>query len=224
MDKQTKKRIRISEAAAKKYLKNQRFSIPSLAGDLDMDPAEVMDLFPTRNSVLHFFYTSRLLISEEQAGKIEGYSKFTLSEKLTHFALSLLDQFSEHREFVLLTYTPLIVKNCQKTEFEERFINSIETIFVEDENRSSSSSVVLNKATFKVLFYHFHALVEFWRRDNSRQYENCMAMVDKWAGFTEELFYSKIIDKGIDLAKFLYYQSPLYNLNFEPSNSETTNE
>ena len=224
MDAQTKKRIRIAEQAAKKYLKNDRFTIQSLAEELDMKSSEVFELFPNRSSMLSFFYESRIIIYNEQTKNIKDYNSFTLSEKLSNFALSLLDQFNEHREFVLLTYKSKISKNCRMTKFEERFKKVIKTTFEEDKDRSSSSAIILNDIFYKILFCHFHALIEFWRNDESIQNQNSMALVDKWASFTEEVFYSAIVDKGADLSKFLFYQSPLSKITFNSCKSGSDNE
>lgn len=224
MDDPTKKRIRIAEQAAKKYLKNDRFTIQSLAEELDMKSSEVFELFPNRSSMLSYFYESRIILYEEQTKHIKDYDGFTLSEKLSNFALSLLDQFNEHREFVLLTYKPVISKNYRATKFDENFKKTIRTIFEDDKHRSSSSSIVLNNAFYTLLLYHFHALIEFWRNDDSIQYQNSMALVDKWASFTEEVFYSAIVDKGLDLTKFMFYQSPFRNFMFNLRNPGSENE
>ncbi len=213
MDDVTQKKIKISEAAAKKYLKNDRFTIQSLADDLNMNPKQVFELFPNRSSILSFFYDSRLLIYKEQTKKIDDFGSFSLSEKLTTLFLTLLDEFDEHREFVLQTYSSKIAKNCTTTPFENSFKHELKQIFEYDSKRSASSGLVLGSAFYKILFYHFHVLVEFWKNDGSTQRQNSMALVDKWTSFIEELFYTSIIDKGVDLSKFLFYQSPLSRCN-----------
>ena len=224
MNKQTGKKILIAEKAAEKYLKNDRFTIQSLADDLNMKSADVFDFFPNRSSILLFYYESRIDNYNEQIKSIKDYESYTLSEKLSNFILSLLDQFKEHREFVLLTYKSLVIKNCRDSKFKERFIETVTTIFIEDKNRSASSSIILNNAFYTILLYHFHALIEFWSNDESIQSQNTMALVDKWTAFIEELFYTSIVDKGFDLTKFLFYQSPLGRVNINSCNFRSNNE
>lgn len=208
MDKQTKKKTKIAESAAKRYIENPRFTIQSLADELDMKSAEIFELFPNRKSILLFFYESRLLSYHEQKKSIKGYEEFTLSEKLSNLFLTLLDQFLEYREFVLQTYNKFITRNPVCTSFEKKFKDELKTIFESDTNISGSSRFFTNSLLYSTIYYHFHALILFWSHDESEKFEQSFALVDKWCSLTEELFYSKIVDKGFDFGKFLLYNSP----------------
>lgn len=208
MDKQTKKKSKIAEAAAKRYIENPRFTIQSLANELDMKSAEVFGLFPNRKSILLFFYESRLLAYHEQKKSIEGFEEFTLSEKLSNLFLTILDQFLEYREFVLETYGKFIARNPVYISFEQEFKKELKDIFQSDVNITGTSRFFTNGLLYATVYYHFHALILFWSKDESEKYERSFALVDKWCSLIEELFYSKIVDKGLDLGKFLLYNSP----------------
>lgn len=209
MDKQAKKKTKISETAAKRYIENPRFTIQSLAEELDMKSAEIFELFPNRKSILLFFYESRILAYREQKKSIDGSSDFSLSEKLSNLFLTLLDQFLEYREFVLISYNKFISGNPASTAFEREFKDELKAIFQSDQNISGSSAFFVNRLLYKTVYCHFHALIFFWSKDNSEKYEQSFALVDKWCSLIEELFYSKVVDKGFDLGKFLFYNSPL---------------
>lgn len=208
MDKQTKKKIKISETAARRYTENNRFTIQSLAKELDMKSSEIFELFPNRKSILLYYYESRLLIYKNQTKSIDGYSDFTLSEKLSNLFLSLLDEFLEFREFVLETYQKFVVQSTFDTVFKKEFKNELKMIFNSDKQISASASFLVNRLLYSAIYYHFHALILFWSKDDSEKYEQSFALVDKWCSLIEELFYSKIVDKGFDFGKFLLYNSP----------------
>lgn len=208
MNKQINKKIKISEIAARRYIENHRFTIQSLAVELEMKPAEIFELFPNRKSILLFFYESRILVYKEQTQSIDKYSDFSLSEKLSNLFLTLLDQFLEYREFVLETYHTFISKNPLTTSFETEFKNELRTIFETDSRLSGSASFFVNRILYKSIYFHFHALILFWSKDESEKYEQSFALVDKWCSLIEELFYNKILDKGFDFGKFLFYNSP----------------
>lgn len=208
MDTQTKKKTKIAETAAKRYIENPRFTIQSLADELEMKSAEIFELFPNRKSILLFFYESRILAYREQTKSIEGYSDFSLNEKLSNFFLTLLDQFMEYREFILNSYNKFISKNPSCTSFEREFKDELKIIFQSDQNISGSSRFFVNSLLYKTIYYHFHALILFWSKDESEKYEQSFALIDKWCSLIEELFYSKIVDKGFDFGKFLFYNSP----------------
>lgn len=173
-----------------------------------MKSAEIFELFPNRKSILLYFYESRLLICQEQTKSIDAYPDFSLSEKLSNLFLTLLDEFLENREFVLKTYKKFIVKSPFNTAFEKEFKQEIKTIFEEDHQISASASIFINSLLYKTIFCHFHALILFWSNDESKKYEQSLALVDKWCSLIEELFYNKILDKGFDFGKFLFYNSP----------------
>ncbi len=208
MDKQTKKKVKIAEAAAKRYIENRRFTIQSLAEKVDIKSKEIFELFPNRKSILLYFYKSRLIVYADQKKSIDGYSDFSLSEKLSNLFLSMLDQFLEYREFVLNSYNRFITSSPSCTSFEKLFKEELKAVFESDENLSVSSRFFVNRFLYATIYYHFHALILFWSRDDSETYEQSYALVDKWCSLVEELFYSRIVDKGFDLGKFLFYNSP----------------
>ncbi|MDZ7718461.1 MAG: hypothetical protein U5K72_06535 [Balneolaceae bacterium] len=208
MDKQTKKKIKISETAAKRYIENNRFTIQSLAERLDMKSSEIFELFPNRKSILLYFYESRLLICKDQTKLIDSYAEFSLSEKMSNLFLTLLDEFLEYREFVLETYKQFIVKSPFNTAFEKEFKRELKSIFESDDQLSGSASFFVNRLLFNTIYCHFHALILFWSNDESEKFEQSFALVDKWCSLIEELFYNKILDKGFDFGKFLFYNSP----------------
>lgn len=207
MDKQINKKIKIAETAAERYIENPRFTIQSIAKELDMKSAEIFELFPNRKSILLFFYESRIIAYRVQKKSIDSYKEFTLSEKLSNLFLTLLDQFMEYREFVLISYNKFISKNPACTAFEKEFKNELKVILQTDQNLSGSSQFFINKMLYTAIYYHFHGLIQFWARDESKKYEQSFALVDKWCSLIEELFYNKLLDKGFDFGKFLFYNS-----------------
>jgi hypothetical protein len=114
----------------------------------------------------------------------------------------------EHREFVLETYNIFISKRSLKTNFEYEFKNELQSIFESDKQISSSASFFVNRLLYGTIYCHFHALILFWSNDESDKYEQSYALVDKWCSLIQELFYNKVLDKGFDLGKFLFYNSP----------------
>lgn len=209
MNKEIDKKIKISEAATRRYIENNRFTIQSLADELSISSSEIFDLFPNRSSILRFYYESRLIIYNDQTKKIDGYKDFTLSEKLNNLFQTITDLFQENREFVLLTYRKMIVESCSSTAFKDEFIKALKSIFYSDSHIPSSSKPFINGLLFNTLFIQFHGLILFWKYDESHAHENTMALTDKWCSLIEELYYSKTIDKGLDFVKFLLTNSPL---------------
>lgn len=209
MDKETEKRITIAEAATKRFVENPRFTIQSLAEELDMESADIFDLFPNRSSILRYYYTSRMLLFREETASLDDYSSYSLGEKLSALHLSLADQFQEQREFVLQTFNRSKYSHFRSSAFVKEYKQELRNIFENDHSIPATAAPFMNRFLYHSLYCQFTGLISFWKRDESRNYENTMALVDKWSALIEEIFYSRIAEKGFDLAKFLYYQSPL---------------
>lgn len=209
MNKETKKKIHIAKAGARLYLTNRYFTMSALADAAETDIDTIYKFFSNRRSVLEFFYESLLIEYQELTQKIEGYMDFTLSEKLSNLALTLIDLMAEHKMFVRQTYKRLIVCTPRKQPFNEAFKIQLKMIYESDPNQSSLSSALNIDLLYKAGLTNFHLLINFWLHDESPANQKTMELVDKWTSFIQEVHYTAILDKGFEFAKFLYYNSPL---------------
>ncbi len=204
---------KISEAAAKRAAVNKYFSIASLAVKSGVKESEIRELFKTRNEILEYYYESRISAYRELQEKINDYSEFSLSEKLSNLFLTLIELLSEDKIFVEKTYSQLVAKKIYcESGLRREIISELDQIFSDDKQISTASKPFLNKYSFNLIYAQFHGLVWFWLSDESPHQENTLALIDKWSAVIEEICYSKITDKGFDLLKFLAYISPLGNL------------
>lgn len=208
MEKETKLRIKIAEAATGRYIENPRFTIQSLAEELNMKSGKIFDLFPNRSSILRYYYTSRILKFREEIAGLDDYESFSLAEKLSALHLSILDQFQEQREFVLQTCNRQLMSPFVASGFESEYKAELQKIFNKDDQIPATARPFINSLFYSSVYCQFIGLISFWKRDESRHYENTMALIDKWSALIQEFFYSRIAEKSFDLAKFLFYQSP----------------
>ncbi|MFU8813310.1 MAG: hypothetical protein ACNA78_10110 [Balneolaceae bacterium] len=209
MNSKQKKKIRIASAGVDKYLKNPRFSIASLAEELQMDAGEIYDLFPNRRQLLLYYYEDCMRQVRESTTAIPDYASFSLAEKLSHVALTLIDLFNDKRAFVALTYKEMIACKRTRTTFAKEAIAEIESILTSDQKQSAISSFLSSQTvTTKIFYTHLHGLIAFWLKDESENDQKTMELVDKWCAFVQEAAYSSIIDRGFELAKFAYQQLP----------------
>ncbi|CAN5386927.1 hypothetical protein BH23BAC3_BH23BAC3_25950 [soil metagenome] len=209
MNKETKEKIHIAKAGAHLYKKNPYFSMSALAAATVTDIDIIYKHFPNRISVLEYFYESILIEYQEITQKIEGYMEFTLSEKLSNLALTLIDLMAEHKEFVSQTYRRLIVCTSREQAFNEAFKVQLKMIYENDPNQSSLSSALNIEMLYKAGLTNFHILIKFWLHDKSPANQKTMELVDKWTSFVQEVHYTAVLDKGFEFAKFLFYNSPL---------------
>ena len=208
MNKKTSQKIQISKSAADLHLKNPRFTMSALADASELDVNLLYEYFPNRHSVLEFFYEGILIEYQEITKKIDGYNEFTLAEKLSNLAYTIIDLMKEHRAFVKQTYRRLIVCSSRKPAFNQAFKVQLKTIYENDAKQSSLSAALNNELLYRAGLTNFHILMKFWIEDDSIGNQKTMELVDKWTAFVQEIHYTSILDRGFDFAKFLFYNSP----------------
>ncbi len=207
MEDNLKKKIKIAEKAAGLYLDNPEFTMKQLAGTMKVKPADLYGMFPSRKVLLRFYYTAQFHKYKEVAGQIEGFHEYTLAEKLGNLAYTLTDLMLEHREFVERTFDQLIGQFYTKTDFEKLLEEEIRTFHINDAKISATASILIRPWYFRIIRQHYLWLIGYWLKDESPGFENSMSLTDKWTGFLQEMLYSSIVDKGFDLAKFVFMQS-----------------
>lgn len=207
MKKDIRKKVNVAEKAADLYIDNPDFTLKFLAETLNLEPTEIYKLFPNKKNILQFYYPAQLYKYREITSKIDNFQNYTLAEKLSNLAYTLTDLLLEKREFVQLTFEKYISNCINETGFEKQLETEIRTFFTKDSAISTTASFLLRPWFFKLIRKHYLWLIDYWLKDESKGYENTMALTDKWTSFIQEMFYSSVIDKGFDLAKFAYIQS-----------------
>lgn len=189
----------------------------ALAEAAEIKPEKIYDYFSNRRDVLDFFYEGLILEYKESIQSIDKYAEFTLSEKLSNLALTLIDLMDPYREFVRQTYNDKVVCPSRKSAFEKLFLQQLKVIYESDTNQSRLSAVFNSDPLYKAGTCNFHLLIRFWLTDKSPGNQKTMELVDKWTAFVQELHYSSILDRGFDVAKFIFYNSPFSNTSKDTS-------
>ncbi|MGD8427286.1 MAG: hypothetical protein PVH63_06620 [Balneolaceae bacterium] len=198
-------KYKIADVATDLFIKNdQKFTIKDVAGKVDMDPAEIFDYFPNKKAILEFYYASLVTRYELMLDEIEDFESYSLSEKMSNFIFTSFDMMREKEAFVNTTFKRLILRSFDKTDFEKEVERLTEKFLKDDQNLAISSTILLNHYFFSFLRIQYLELVRFWLNDTSEENELTMELTDKLTSFLEELLYNTVVDKGFDLAKFIF--------------------
>lgn len=194
----------IADAATDLYIEGDgQFFIKDIAREVDIDPAEVFNYFPNKQSILQFYYASLVIRYEMMVDEIDDFASYTLSEKFSNFAFATFDMLQEKETFVEDTFEDLILCRFAKTDFDKEIERLIGQFLEDDQRLSIGSAVVLNKYFYTFLRRQYLELVRFWLNDTSQDKELTMELTDKLTNFLQELMYNALLDRGFDLAKFL---------------------
>ncbi|MAO63374.1 MAG: hypothetical protein CL666_00080 [Balneola sp.] len=202
MDTQTlNTKIELTETAIDLYIED-KFSIPNLTKETGKTASEIYTLFPNKNSILKFYYPSLVIRYRAMISEIEDFESYSISEKLSNFAFTLFDMMSERREFVEDTFEKYEWNCSSKSDFQQEIKDLFKEFFTTDGNIATSAGFFIGDLFYASLKTQFLFLIKFWLEDESEEQERTFALTDKITGFIEELVYSKIADKGFDLAKY----------------------
>ena len=194
-------KIELTEAAIDLYIEDQ-FSIPNLTKKTGKSASEIYTLFPNKNAVLKFYYPSLVIRYRAMLSEIDDFDSYSISEKLSNFAFTLFDMMDERRSFVEETFEKYEWNCTSKTNFQQEIKTLFKEFFTTDGNIATSAGFFMGDLFYGSLKMQFLYLIKFWLEDDSEDRERTFALTDKITGFIEELVYSKIVDKGFDLAKY----------------------
>jgi AcrR family transcriptional regulator len=200
-----KVKLAIADAAAELYVRhNGSFNLHQVAREVDLKVGDIFEYFDNRTDIIHFFYASivkryRLMIED-----IEGFEEFTLSEKLSNFAYTSFDILADQEAFVDATFGRYILYSCKKTAYENEIENLLADFFENDGGRSASSDLAINQCSLRLFRKKYLHLIKFWLNDESEDKQVSVELTDKITGLIEEAFYTSVIDRSLDIAKFLF--------------------
>jgi len=194
-------KIELTEAAVDLYIED-KFTIPNLASKTGKTASEIYSLFPNKNAILKFYYPSLIVRYQAMISEIDDFDSYSISEKLSNFAFTLFDMMDERREFVEDTFDKYVWTCSSKSEFQKLIKSLFKDFFTSDGKIATSAGFFMGDLFYSSLKIQFLSLIKFWLDDNSEGRERTFALTDKITGFIEELIYSKIVDKGFDLAKY----------------------
>lgn len=198
----------IIHAAIDLYLEDKsKYNMRNVAKKLDIEPAVVYNHFPTKEAILKAFYKDLVHNYLEMTKEIEDFAKYTLAEKMQNFAYASFDLLSEEREFFNHTFDKMVLKNGTSKGMGKAVRDMLKHWITEDEHIADSARVFIGSVTYELLTKEYFHLLHFWKTDESEDAERTIALTDKLTTLVEEIFYSKVVDRTVDAAKYLFQQS-----------------
>lgn len=138
--------------------------------------------------------------SYEAVEAIPDFQDLTLSETLSQFVYQSLDLFTELGD---LTESQI---NDVQASLRKQTAKIFDRIIERDGRIPFVNRFVFKPIIFDAMAWHYVQLIRFWIADDSEGSEQTLALVDKSTAFFQELAYSGVLDKGMDLGKLLYAQ------------------
>lgn len=195
-------KIELTETAIGLYLEDG-FSIPALSEKSGKSASQIYTLFPNKKAILKFYYPSLIYKYRAMVNEIDDFQNYTIGEKLSNFMYTLMDMMDERKSFVEKTFVKYEWNCSENSEFQQEVKDLFNDFFTTDGNIATSAGFLIGDLFYSALKSQYLYLIKFWIQDDSDGGERTYALIDKMTGLIEELVYSKIVDKGFDLFKYI---------------------
>ena len=140
--------------------------------------------------------------------KNEAYPDYSVNEKLLAFYYTLIEVMKQNRSFILATHS-----NREKHEIKPRFLKEVRKEFkayINDlikeglENEELKKRPYLSDKYDEALWIQFLFVLHFWIKDDSKEFEQTDAAIEKAVKLSSELMREGPLDSFIDMAKFIF--------------------
>ncbi len=138
----------------------------------------------------------------------ESYSAFSAREKLLAFFYTHLEVLLDRRSFVCKKWPDL--KSSLRTPrafegYRNQFMEFAKEIVNEAIDKEEIKyRAMLSERYDKAFWFQLVFIVDYWRNDNSKDFEQSDAAVEKAVNLTFQLLGETALDGAIDFAKFLW--------------------
>lgn len=196
------------KAAIDLYLEDKsKFNMRNVAAKLEVQPAEIYKLFPTKEAMLKAWYKDIVKNYKAMVAEIEDFPSYTLAEKMQNFAYTSFDMLSEEREFFNHTFDKMVLRQGTSKGMGKDVKHMLKEWIEDDERIADSAQPFIGNFSYELLAREYFHLLHFWKTDDSEDAERTVALTDKLTTFVEEVLYSKVVDRGVDAFKYLFQQS-----------------
>jgi AcrR family transcriptional regulator len=135
-----------------------------------------------------------------------GYEDFSFEERLASFVYILLDTLGEHRAFVQQTFDHRI---RYQSSLRRDVRAALRDLFAADDVPDTTQLVTGWWPAHEVMTTVTFSVVRFWIDDDTDEQQATTALVDKLVAFTAELVTFRGVQRGTDLAWYLYQNDVL---------------
>jgi len=200
-------KLKISLAAVAIYEEHpDTLTFKSVAKATDMEVTAIRAMFPNKQSMLRFFYSSIPKRSYSMIEAIPDYQDLRISETVSQYVYQSFDLLSEYRDFVDATFDKHVA-NCRKgSSLQKNTSKTFERMIERDDRIPFLNRMFLKPVVFDTMSWQYVQLLRFWLKDESEGTEKTLELVDKSTALFQELVYSGILDKGVDFGKFVFAQ------------------
>ncbi len=154
-----------------------------------------------------YFFTESVAVIK----KTKGYKNLSDKEKLLNLYFTFIENLTLNRSLVLvLLGTDLIERGKKLKKLHRAHRSYVQTLNLKDwkisEKLPKSLQNIKHQSKEHLLWLHLVSILKFWKEDTSTDFEKTDLYIEKTIDTGFELVENPILDKFIDLGKFLWQE------------------
>lgn len=183
-------------------------SVYVFANELGISETDFYQEFGSFDALHKEIWNDFLLTTIQTLQQSKEYGDYTAREKLLSFYFTMMEVLKVNRSYVLFSY-----ENYDKKELLPSFLKKVRTTYLDFINVLIEEGLQTGKMKKRpyisdryaeALWLQFLFVIRFWVKDDSKNFEQSDALVEKTVKITFEILGESPLDSFIDLAKFLY--------------------
>lgn len=191
-------RWEVSRIAADLYMGHDRtLTFAQVAEAAGREAADIRALFPNKKAMLGYRYAGIPDKFARDMAAIPEYTDFSIAEKASQFLFSTFDYLNETRDFTDATFS-----EWDLTAFRSKTASLYARMVEQDSRIPFVNRFFLRDLTYEAAAWQTVWAIRFWLKDGSEGTADTLAWVEKTTAFGQEVLYSGILDKGLDLGRY----------------------
>ena len=186
--------------------KNQPSSIESFASELKLLESTFLKHFSSFNQLQMDFWS---ILFDDTIQKIESeeiYQTYSVNEKVLAFYYTWIEALKEYRSYAIYVLGQERIYELYPSDFDtfkKRFNVYISNLVEEGvATQEIAKRLYITDKYHYVLWSQPVSIIKFWVKDESKNFEDTDALIEKTVNFSFDLMNPNGFDSFFDLAKF----------------------
>lgn len=183
-------------------------SMRAIATRASVRESTVYKHFASKEKIVDHYFEDRTARVFDLLKKTKGWERFTFREQTQTMFDAYLGLFVEDRDFVRAVFGKTFLRPVVKTggarEMKEKFIEMVKDMVQAAAEVGEIPQRVVSPLMYEFLWGHFIAVVCYWIKDVSENFENTTVFTDKSLALAEAALKTRVVEAGEDLFGFIF--------------------
>ncbi|MRJ10462.1 TetR/AcrR family transcriptional regulator [Ornithobacterium rhinotracheale] len=186
-------------------------SVYAFAKNIGIEESDFYGFSPSFDGLESDFFSILFQKTLQTLANTEDYDSFSPKEKLLSFYFTFFENLKANRSFAIFSLepaNPLKLRRALK-DLKQLFTQYLNQIEVEKiDLKKENLNQIVERSVQEMGWAQFMGILRFWMNDTSTDFEKTDLLIEKSTDVGLDLIDPKILNKWVDLGKFLWKEKP----------------